>query len=321
MIVCGVIAVAFLLDWIWGDPTFIPHIVVFIGKSISAAEKLLRKLFHKNPSGEKAAGLWLALGIPMFWGGFILLIDTGFILLHPIAALLFEVFICWQCIAARSLQKAAQKVKLGLEKNIDEGRKAVSEIVGRDTDKLDEAGVIRAAVETVAENTCDGVVAPLFYMMIGGAPLAVAYKAVNTLDSMVGYKNEKYRWFGRASAKFDDIANFIPARISAFLLMASAYLCGFDAEASFNVFKRDRFKHASPNSAQSESACAGALGIQLGGGSYYFGKWVKKPYIGDATRKIEAEDISKASQMMMTTAIIMEIAVLLIRGTVFWLLN
>ncbi len=321
MIGCGVIAVAFLLDWLFGDPPFIPHMVVLIGKSISAAEKPLRRLFPKSESGEKAAGLWLALGIPMFWGGVTLLIDALLVCVHAGAAVLFEVLICWQCLAARSLQKAAEKVRVSLEQGIDEGRKAVSEIVGRDTERLDEAGVIRAAVETVAENSCDGVIAPLFFMMLGGAPLAVAYKAINTLDSMVGYKNEKYRWFGRASAKLDDIANFVPARVSAFLIMASAYLCGFDAKAAFNIFKRDRSNHSSPNSAQSESACAGALGVQLGGPSYYFGKRVKKPYIGDATRPIEAEDITNASQMMMTSAIMAEIAVLLIRGITIWLLS
>ena len=266
------------------------------------------------------AGLWLAIGIPMFWGGVILLIDALMIMLHPVAGLVFEVFICWQCIASRSLQKAAQKVESALDAGIEEGRKAVSEIVGRDTDKLDESGVIRAAVETVAENSCDGVIAPLFYMIIGGAPLAVAYKAINTLDSMVGYKNEKYRWFGRASAKLDDIANFIPARLSAMCLIGSAYLCGFDAKSAIAVFKRDRFNHSSPNSAQSESACAGALGIQLGGGAYYFGKWVKKPYIGNASRKIEAKDISRASQLMVTASVIAELLFILIRGAAVWLL-
>ena len=320
MIICAVIAVAFLLDWVFGDPKFIPHIATLIGKSISGSEKLLRKLFRKNASGEKAAGLWLALGIPMFWGGVILLVYAILVLVNPFIGLLFEVFICWQCLAARSMQKAAKKVESGLGNGIEEARKTVSEIVDRDTDKLDEAGVIRAAVESVAQNACSGIAAPLFYMMIGGAPLAVAYKAINTLDDMVGYKNERYRWFGRASAKLNDIVNFIPARIAALFLIAAAYLCGFDAKSAFAVLKRDRKNHPDTNAVQCQAACAGALGIQLGGGAYYSGKWSKMPYIGDASRALKCDDITNACQIMMNAAIIAETAVLLIRGIIAWLM-
>ena len=171
-------------------------------------------------------------------------------------------------------------------------------IVGRDTKSLDRAGIIRAAVETVAENTADGVIAPLFYMALGGAVGAMAYKAVNTMDSMLGYRNEQYQYFGTAAARLDDVAGFVPARLSGLLLVAATKLTGLDAEGAWRIFCRDRYAHKSPNSAQSESACAGALGVRLAGDAVYFGRKVSKPYIGDATREIEAEDIVRSVRLM-----------------------
>ena len=198
---------------------------------------------------------------------------------------------------------AAVEGEVGFEAgDLPGARKAVSMIVGRDTDALDEQGVAKAAVETVAENVSDGVIAPLLFMSVGGAPAAAFYKAVNTLDSMVGYKNERYRNVGWASAKLDDVLNFVPARVSGALMCAAAQLTGLDAAGAWRVFKRDRRNHTSPNSAHTEAACAGALGVQLGGGHHYFGEYVEKPTIGDEKRSVEAEDIKRANKLMYATA-------------------
>lgn len=183
-------------------------------------------------------------------------------------------------------------------------RKAVGRIVGRDTSELSEEGVTKATVETVAENFADGVLAPLLYLAIGGAPLALTYKAVNTMDSMLGYKNEKYIDFGRASAKLDDFCGFAPARLAALFFVAAAALTGLDFKSAYLIWKRDRFNHASPNSAQTEAACAGALGIRLAGPAYYFGEYYDKPYIGDATREIGAEDILRANKLMLVASLL-----------------
>ena len=193
-------------------------------------------------------------------------------------------------------------------------RTAVSRIVGRDTQALTAEGVTKAAVETVAENASDGVIAPLFYMLLGGAPLALTYKAINTMDSMVGYKNERYLHFGRAAAKLDDIANFLPSRIAALLWVAAAALTGNDARNAWRIWRRDRRNHASPNSAQTESACAGALNVQLAGPAYYFGEYYKKPTIGDAVRPIEPEDIRRADRMMYAESLLALALGLVIRG-------
>lgn len=187
---------------------------------------------------------------------------------------------------------------------LEEARKAVSMIVGRDTQSLTETGVTKAAVETVAESTSDGIIAPMFYMAIGGVPLMFLYKAINTMDSMLGYKNEKYLYFGRCAAKLDDAANFIPARISGCLMVAAAFLCGLDGKNAWKMFRRDRRNHASPNSAHTESAMAGALNVQLAGDAWYFGKLYKKPFIGDDIRPIECEDICRADRLMYGTAIL-----------------
>ncbi len=284
------------MDFLIGDPSFIPHPVCGIGKMISKAEKLLRHLF---PTKLRFAGKILAVMIPL-----ITLVITGFLLwgcyqIHPAFGFAIEVLLGSLTLAAKSLKKESMKVYEQLEKqDIQKARYAVSMIVGRDTDSLDEIGVTKAAVETVAENTSDGVIAPMLYMALGGVPLAMCYKAINTLDSMVGYKNEKYIDFGRASAKLDDIANFIPARIAGVLMVLSAFLSGMDGKNSWKVFRRDSRNHASPNSAQTESACAGALQVQLAGNSYYFGKLYEKPTIGDPIRPIEIKDIVRANRLM-----------------------
>lgn len=220
-----------------------------------------------------------------------------------------ESFMCYQILATKSLKVESDRVYQEIQTgDIARARKAVSMIVGRDTQNLTIEGVTKAAVETVAENTSDGVIAPLFYMVIGGALLGFGYKAVNTMDSMVGYKNDRYLYFGRTAAKLDDIVNYIPARISALLMVVSCFLCGkeFDGKRAWYIFKRDRYRHASPNSAQTEAVCAGALGIRLAGNASYFGKIVEKPYIGDAERAVETEDIKRADRLLYATAILCE---------------
>ena len=206
------------------------------------------------------------------------------------------------------------------EGNYPEARKYLSYIVGRDTQNLDAKGITKATVETIAENTTDGVVAPLFYMAIGGAPLAFLYKAINTMDSMIGYRNEKYEKFGKVAARLDDIANFIPARITALLMIAASALNGLDYKNAFRMFLRDRKNHKSPNSAQTESVCAGALNVQLAGNAYYFGQLVHKPTIGDNNREIVAQDIVLTNKLMYTTSVLAVIAAMIVRGCIWWMI-
>jgi adenosylcobinamide-phosphate synthase len=304
--------IGFLLDLLFGDPVWLPHPVCAIGKAIAKTEPILRRVLPKTRNGEMIGGALLAVLIPgiSFGAGFTLLFICGMI--HPYLRFAVETFLCYQIIACKSLKTESMKVHTQILKgDLPAARKAVGMIVGRDTGDLSEEGVIKAAVETVAENTGDGVVAPLLFMAVGGAPLGLLYKAINTLDSMVGYKNEKYLYFGRASAKLDDIANFIPARLSALLMILSAFLLRDNGKNAFRIFKRDRYNHASPNSAQTESVCAGALGVQLAGDAYYFGRLYRKKTIGDALRPVEAQDIVKANRLLYGTSLL---AVLLCAG-------
>ena len=297
----------FALDLLLGDPAWLTpmHPVVLMGRAISALEKRLRALFPKSDRGEEAAGALLAL--VMSAGTYILcklalrLADS----LFPPLSFALEVIWCWQALAVRDLKVEALRVQTALEnEGLDAARQAVSRIVGRDTAALDEHGVVRAAVETVAENFSDGCVAPLLYMLLGGAPLALCYKAVNTMDSMVGYKNARWLHFGRVPAKLDDAANYLPARLSALLLIAAAKLCGEDAASAWRIWKRDRRRHASPNSAQCESAMAGALGLRLCGPASYFGEPVSKPWIGDGRREIVPGDIRRACRLEYAGAVL-----------------
>ena len=293
--VCG-----FALDLLLGDPAWLTpmHPVVLMGRAISALEKRLRALFPKTPRGEYRAGLLLALVMSV--GSYTLcrLILHHLNALSPPLAFALEVIWCWQALAVKDLRVEAMRVKTALESaGLDAARRAVSRIVGRDTENLSAEGVARAAVETVAENFSDGVIAPLFWMLLGGAPLSLCYKAVNTMDSMLGYKNERYLHFGRAPAKLDDAANYLPARLAALLLIAAAWLLGEDAASALRVWKRDRRKHASPNSAQCEAAMAGALGLRLCGPASYFGVLHEKPWIGDARRGIVPDDIRRACRL------------------------
>lgn len=304
----------FILDGIFGDPAWLVHPVVIMGKAITALEKFLRKRLPNTPEGERLGGRILAMALPVGT----LLITGGvcwlFYRISPILGFAIELLWCAQALAAKGLAQESTNVYRELVKgDLPASRRAVSRIVGRDTAELTSEGVTKAAVETVAENASDGVIAPLFYMMLGGAPLALVYKAINTMDSMVGYKNEKYLNFGRAAAKLDDAANYLPSRIAALLWIASAALTGNDAKSSWRIWRRDRRKHASPNSAQTESACAGALNVQLAGPATYFGKYCDKPTIGDAVRAIEPGDILRANKMMYTASLLGLAAAVLVR--------
>lgn len=305
----------FLADCLLGDPLGSFHIVVFIGKGISLSESFLRSRFPKTESGELWAGFVLSVGIcvcsfGISWG----LCALGNAL-HPLLGLLVESFFCWQCLALRSLYQQSMAVFHALKAgDLPAARQAVGYIVGRDTQELDEAAVSRACVETIAENCSDGVIAPLLFLTLGGAPLGVLYKAINTMDSMLGYKNERYLFFGRVSAKLDDLANFLPARLAALTMTAAAALTGLDATNAWRIFRRDRYHHTSPNSAQTEAVCAGALHIRLGGPNRYFGQWVSKPYIGDDDRPVEAEDIRRANGLMVVCCTLFFLLAALGRG-------
>ena len=293
----------FLLDLLLGDPRWLPHPIRAIGALIAGLEKVLRKLFPKSQGGELAGGAALVILVLALSGGFTLLVlwlcgQVGLWL-----RFLAETVLCYQLLATRSLRGESMKVYQALKAGDLEGaRHAVSMIVGRDTQRLDEAGVARAAVETVAENASDGVIAPLIFLAIGGAPLGMVYKAVNTMDSMVGYKNDRYLWFGRCAARLDDLVNFIPARLAVLLMCLGAGFSGFDGPNALRIFRRDRKNHKSPNSAHTEAAAAGALHIQLGGPNYYFGKLVDKPAIGDADHPVEPLDIVRVNRLMYATA-------------------
>ena len=313
------LVVAFAADLAFGDPLGAFHVVIARGKLIGMLEKFFRRLFPKTSQGEFRSGCCTVILVCALSLGICIMLIELCRLIHPMLGFAAECFIGWQCLAAGSLRKESTAVKRALSRSLGEGRLAVGRIVGRDTGALDSAGVCRACVETVAENTSDGVIAPLLYMALGGAPLALLYKAINTMDSMLGYKNDVYLHFGRAAAKLDDAANFIPSRVSALAMIAAAAVLGFDAKNALHIFRRDRFCHASPNSAQTESVCAGALGLRLGGPNMYFGKTADKPYIGVERRPITPEDIDHANELMLGCSIICFIIFFLLRGAVLCL--
>lgn len=294
----------FVLDFIFGDPAWIYHPVRMIGKGIELGERILRRICGEKHLTAAGGALWLVIA------GLSFLFPLGALFLayriHPGLGFALEAFWCFQILAARSLCRESGKVYDRLqEDDLPGARRAVSMIVGRDTENLTAEGVTKAAVETVAENTSDGVTAPLIYLMIGGAPLGFFYKAVNTMDSMLGYKNDRYLYFGRIPARMDDIFNYIPARLTALLMIAAAYLTGLDGKNAWKIYRRDRKKHASPNAAQTESVCAGALRVQLAGDAVYFGKLYKKEFIGDSLRPIEPQDIRRTQRLMYVTAFLL----------------
>lgn len=319
----------FALDLLIGDPHFIPHPVRLIGSLISFCDKRLNCDAGYNISEKKLnlikykRGRLLAFTVIFATFAISVIIIVAAYSINLYAGVIAEAVMTWQILATKCLRVESMRVYDALRTDgVDAGRRAVSMIVGRDTSVLDAAGVTRAAVETIAENTSDGVIAPMLYTAIGGPVLGFVYKAVNTMDSMLGYKNDKYMYFGRFAARLDDVVNFIPARISAYLMIAAAFIGGrqFDGKNAYRIFKRDRFNHASPNSAQTESVCAGALRVQLAGDAVYFGKLVKKKYIGDGLREIEYEDIKRANRLMYITAFLCELLSVAVMSLVLILL-
>lgn len=352
-------ALAGILDQLFGDPRVAWHPICLIGNLISWTEKWTRPLFPKTKNGERAAGVYLVIFVLFIATAVPLAITVGCYHLHWLAGVLAEGVLLYFTFAAKSLERESMAVADALEnEGLEAGRHAVSMIVGRDTKDLSETGVIKAAVETVAENTSDGVIAPMFYGAVGGAPLAYFYKAANTMDSMVGYKNDRYRYYGTAAARLDDLVNLIPARLSAFIMMLSyellmpiykkecalAHSCaersrlrhttlrsksgqqrlsqkkcqlwqGLQKQPFYDVwqiYRRDCHAHASPNSAQTESVMAGALGVQLAGDASYFGVVHHKPTIGDDLRPVERADIARSVSLMKVTAVLAWGLVLLI---------
>ena len=310
----------FLLDLCLGDPHWLYHPIRLIGAWIAWLEKKLHKEeTPRNEKKERVQGTYLVLAVLLVTGLCVAGILILAYLLYPAVGVIVESIMTYQILATKCLKVESMRVYTCLKKgDLPAARQAVSMIVGRDTADLDETGVAKAAIETVAENTSDGVIAPMLYTALFGPILGFLYKAVNTMDSMVGYKNDKYLFFGRTAAKLDDVVNYIPARISAWLLILAASFPGreFSGREAYRIFQRDRYQHASPNSAQTEAACAGALGIQLAGDAFYFGKKVEKPYIGDAMRPVEAEDIRRVNRLMYRAAWICEIVCLAVMATI-----
>lgn len=308
----------YVLDLLLGDPYWLPHPIRLIGWLITKLEKQLYR--GKNLIRQGMILTMLVLLLTAAVSGILLI---GAYVLHPVCGMLVESIMTYQILATKCLKVESMKVYNRLQNGtLEEARTAVSMIVGRDTAVLDEAGVTKAAIETVAENTSDGVIAPMLYLAVGGPVLGFLYKSVNTMDSMIGYKNDRYLYFGRTAARLDDVANFIPARISAWLMIAAAFLLGknFNGKNAYRIYRRDNRNHASPNSAQTEAACAGALGIRLAGDASYFGKIVKKPYIGDDCRMVESTDIKRANQLLYVTAGLCEgICIVLLLCAGYWL--
>lgn len=305
MLHLAAIIAGFILDLIFGDPHWLPHPICLIGNLISFIERNLRPRLEPNKGALLLGGalmviivLVISFAVPMA-----ILLAAGMV--SPWLAFALETLMCYQIFATKCLRDESMKVYDALHNNdLADARVKLSWIVGRDTQNLDEEEITKGAVETVAENTADGIIAPMFYMFLGGVPLAFLYKGINTMDSMVGYKNDKFLYFGRCAAKLDDLANLIPARITGLVMIAAAFLLGLNGPGAWKVFWRDRYNHLSPNSAMTESVTAGALNIQLGGDHFYFGKLVHKDTIGDNIRPVCPEDIKKTNNLLYMTAVL-----------------
>ena len=305
MLHLAAIIAGFILDLIFGDPHWLPHPICLIGNLIGFIEGNLRPRLEPNKNALLLGGalmvvivLVISFAVPMA-----ILLAAGMV--SPWLAFALETLMCYQIFATKCLRDESMKVYDALHNNdLADARVKLSWIVGRDTKNLDEEEITKGAVETVAENTADGIIAPMFYMFLGGVPLAFLYKGINTMDSMVGYKNDKFLYFGRCAAKLDDVANLIPARITGLVMIAAAFLVGLDGKNAWKIFWRDRYNHLSPNSAMTESVTAGALNIQLGGDHFYFGKLVHKDTIGDNIRPVCPEDIKKTNNLLYMTAVL-----------------
>ncbi|MBF0203625.1 MAG: cobalamin biosynthesis protein CobD [Desulfamplus sp.] len=326
---CYIVLAAYVMDMMLGDPIWLPHPVIWMGNAISFFEAPFRNLIAKTGSNTPPlesklfikndfyAGLLFALFLIFStWVTAFAAVKLSCII-HPMAGIVVQVILMFFCLSARTLERAASDVKNAIENGgIDEGREKVSMIVGREVKYLNETGVVKATVETVAENFVDGFLSPLFFALVGGVPLAVAYKMVNTLDSMVGYQNEKYILFGRASARIDDAANFIPARISVIIIsIAAAVLSLKRGKLAFKTAINEGMEHKSPNSGYPEAAFAGALQVKLGGPNYYHGTLVKKPYIGKSFPDPGREKIKMACDLMLLSSLIVVIIIFITGNT------
>ena len=307
--------IAYVLDLIFGDPQNVVHPVQVIGKIISAGEKVLLRKKYKFLAGAVLNIFTVSITYTSMY-----LISKSVKI--SVFFMIIEIYLMYTIFSINSLAREGNRVyRILKEGDIEKARKDLSYLVSRDTETMDEKMIIRSTMETISENTVDGIVAPMFYMFLGGMPLAMAYKAINTLDSMVGYKNEKYMDFGKFSAKVDDAANFIPARITGILIVLASMILGYDYKNSLKIFLRDRKNHSSPNSAHSEASVAGALGVQFGGKVSYFGKEIDKPTIGDKTKEFELEDIRKNIRIMYVTSFLSLVIFSLIFTGAYFFIN
>ncbi|MCD7765800.1 MAG: adenosylcobinamide-phosphate synthase CbiB [Lachnospiraceae bacterium] len=319
----------FVLDLIFGDPSTPLHPICLIGSLIEHLEKGIRRIICREDRDTASGRREICGGTVMAL--LVIIISTGIPLallyvcyhINCWAGIAVESILCFFLFAVKSLKKESMNVKYALESDTEDkekalgaGRKAVARIVGRDTQALSEEGVVKAAVETVAENFSDGVFAPMLYMILGGGVLGFTYKSINTMDSMVGYKNDRYLYFGRFAAKLDDVVNYIPSRLAALFLILAAPVVGLDGRNALRIWRRDRRNHASPNSAQTESAAAGALHVQLAGDAYYFGKLYKKPFIGDDDRPVETEDIARVNSLMVAASVLSLLVMTVIKAII-----
>ncbi len=307
----GIVATALILDLIIGDPQYSFHPIRLVGKLIEWVEGKIRPHFKEcNQSLFQGGVITVVIVIAVCLVVVHNIIRLAYII-NPTIGWIVQALICYVCLSTGSLKSESMKVYKPLQAgDVEGGRKAVSMIVGRDTTSLDEKGITKATVETIAENTADGVIGPLFYMIFFGAVGGFVYKAINTMDSMLGYKNDKYLYFGRAAAKLDDIANYIPARLAAVFMIIASGIAGFDSDNAVKIYKRDKNNHQSPNSAHTEAVCAGALNIQLAGNAYYFGKLCEKPTIGDTNRPVTIEDIPRANKLMIYSSVVSAVILL-----------
>ncbi|MGI5921230.1 MAG: adenosylcobinamide-phosphate synthase CbiB [Syntrophomonadaceae bacterium] len=312
--------IGFVLDLCLGDPHWMPHPIRLMGKMIAGGETLMRRLLPPTEKGEFIGGAVLAISVMSVSTAVPYLILWGAEQVHILLRVAVESVMCYQILAVKALKTESMKVYGQLVQNdLSGARQMVSMIVGRDVENLNQEQITKAAVETVAENTTDGTVAPLLYIAIGGVPLGFLYKSINTMDSMLGYKNERYLHFGKFAARLDDIVNYIPARIAALLMIFASFWLRLNYQNAYHIFKRDRYNHASPNSAQTESVCAGALGVQLAGDAYYFGQLYPKKTIGDPLRPIAYEDICRSNRLLYGTAYLTLILCLVGMGLAVWM--
>ena len=299
------IIAGFILDLIFGDPHWLPHPICLIGNLIGFIERNLRPRLEPNKGALLLGGALMVIIVLVISFVVPMAIFLAAGMVSPWLAFALETLMCYQIFATKCLRDESMKVYTALHNHdLADARVKLSWIVGRDTQNLDEEEITKGAVETVAENTADGIIAPMFYMFLGGVPLAFLYKGINTMDSMVGYKNDKFLYFGRCAAKLDDLANLLPARITGLVMIGAAFVLGLDGKNAWKIFWRDRYNHLSPNSAMTESVTAGALNIQLGGDHFYFGKLVHKDTIGDDIRPVCPEDIVKTNRLLYMTAVL-----------------